>query len=400
MPSILYLQSGGPTSVINTSLYGVIKEAKKHPEITGIYGSLFGIYGILNDEIIDLRQEDDETIELLLQTSGAALGTARHKLNDDMTSDEYIKIVATLMKYDIRYLFINGGNDSMDTCNKLDYYLKSQRYDCCVIGIPKTIDNDLALLDHSLGFPSAAKYVIQTIQNIRLDCVSYSRGKIILVEVMGRNAGWLTASCVVNPLSKPDLLYLPENPFDMEAFLSDVQEIYLKNKSCLVVLSEGVPVPDKFVKSETDAFGHFQFGGVANLLASIIGDRFGFQTRSIELNTPQRSAPFLISKVDQKEAIKVSEFAVQNALEGKSGKMVCIKRISNKPYRIKLELGNVSNIANFERKIPESMFIDSKNDLDHSFYEYLLPLIKGEIDLKYQDGILKSAVLKKIKPNI
>jgi 6-phosphofructokinase 1 len=211
MKSLLYFQSGGPTPVINTSLYGVIKEAKLHSEIKGIYGSLYGIEGVLNDNLIDLRQEDDQQIELLKQTPGAILGTTRYKLSDDLGHPDYYKILITLKKHDIGYLLVNGGNDSMDTCHKLSQFMKRAEYECAVIGIPKTIDNDLNYTDHCLGFPSAAKYVVQSLQDIAIDNMCYNKGKIAIVEVMGRNAGWLTAAAaLLQGDLKPDRIYLPQ----------------------------------------------------------------------------------------------------------------------------------------------------------------------------------------------
>ncbi|MFA6616961.1 MAG: diphosphate--fructose-6-phosphate 1-phosphotransferase, partial [Bacilli bacterium] len=231
--ALAYLQSGGPTSVINTSLYGVIKEAIKHPEaISGIYGALYGVSGLINDNLIDLRAEDKEVIELLKQTPGAALGTVRYQLPQNHNHPDYEKIIATLKKHDIGYLLINGGNDSMDTCHKLSVFFEHNNVDCAVIGVPKTIDNDLFFTDHCLGYPSAAKYVIQTLQDIQIDNNSYYKGKVVIVEVMGRNAGWLTASAALLPKEfKADAIYLPEDKFDLEAFCAHTKSVYDKKKT-------------------------------------------------------------------------------------------------------------------------------------------------------------------------
>ena len=227
--AMVYIQSGGPTSVINTSLYGAIQEAKKHPEISNIYGSLNGIEGLLTDNLIDLRKEDDEQIELLKQTPGSILGTSRHKLPKDFHDEEYKKILETCKKHDIGYVFVNGGNDSMDTCHKLSLLCKELGVDIKVMGVPKTVDNDLAETDHSLGFASAAKYVINTVKEICIDAVCYKKGKVYVIEIMGRNAGWLTAAVDLLPEGiRPDLIYLPENKFDMADFLAKVQDLYNK----------------------------------------------------------------------------------------------------------------------------------------------------------------------------
>ncbi|MBR0301733.1 MAG: diphosphate--fructose-6-phosphate 1-phosphotransferase, partial [Bacilli bacterium] len=227
--AMVYIQSGGPTSVINTSLYGAIKEAQKHPEISHIYGSLNGIEGLLTDNIIDFGKEDPEQIELLKQTPGSILGTSRHKLPKDFHDEEYAKILETCEKHNIGYVFVNGGNDSMDTCYKLSLLCKEKGLDIKVMGVPKTVDNDLAITDHSLGFGSAAKYVVNTTKEIILDAVCYKKGKVYIIEIMGRNAGWLTAAVDLLPEeARPDLIYLPENKFNMQDFLKKVDALYKK----------------------------------------------------------------------------------------------------------------------------------------------------------------------------
>ena len=222
--AMVYIQSGGPTSVINTSFYGAIMEAKKHPEISHIYGSLNGIEGLLTDNLIDIGKEDQEQLDLLLQTPGSILGTSRHKLPKDFHDEEYETILKTCEKHNIGYVFVNGGNDSMDTCMKLSKLCKEKGLDIKVMGVPKTVDNDLAETDHSLGFPSAAKYVINTVKEIIIDAVCYKKGKVYIIEVMGRNAGWLTAAVDLLPEGlRPDLIYLPEQKLDMEATQIETQ---------------------------------------------------------------------------------------------------------------------------------------------------------------------------------
>lgn len=396
--SLAYLQSGGPTSVINTSLYGVILEAKKHPEvIDGIYGCVYGVKGLINDHLIDLRAEDDETVELLKQTPGAALGTARYQLANDSNHEDYQKIVNTIKKHNIGYLLINGGNDSMDTCHKLSEFFAKEKVDCAVIGIPKTIDNDLDFTDHCLGYPSAARYVLQSLQDIQVDNLSYRRGKIIVAEVMGRNAGWLTAAAALLPPElKPDRIYLPEDHFDLETFLAEVKEIYETTGKAFIVVSEGVQafMPGKNIT--VDAFNHMQLGGVANMLGEELKSRFGFGVRPIEFSLMQRACPSHISEVDSKEAIKVSAKAVRAVISGKSNSMVIIKRVANNPYRVRYCLKHLGKIANVEKKMSSELIADVHGE-GVLMKEYLAPLIEKGIKLKYIDGRIAYAKLKKVR---
>ena len=395
--AMVYIQSGGPTSVINTSLYGAIQEAKKHPEISNIYGSLNGIEGLLTDNLIDLRKEDDEQIELLKQTPGSILGTSRHKLPKDFHDEEYKKILETCKKHDIGYVFVNGGNDSMDTCHKLSLLCKELGVDIKVMGVPKTVDNDLAETDHSLGFASAAKYVINTVKEICIDAVCYKKGKVYVIEIMGRNAGWLTAAVDLLPEGiRPDLIYLPENKFDMADFLAKVQDLYNKKGNAIVAISEGIIFERDTSNARVDSFGHMQLGGAGADLAKIVEDKLNLPIRAIELSLPQRAYSFLTSKVDSDEAVMCGKLAVQNAVNGMTAHMIAIKRVSNNPYQVKYEPVEISKIANVEQKVPASMM----KDLSHmapSFREYLLPLIQGEIKVEMENGIIKSTVLKKIK---
>ena len=395
--AMVYIQSGGPTSVINTSLYGAIKEAQKHPEISHIYGSLYGIDGLLTDNIIDLGKEDDETIELLLQTPGAALGTTRHKLPKDLHHEEYSRIIDTLKKHDIGYVFVNGGNDSMDTCYKLSLLAKELNLDIKVMGVPKTVDNDLAETDHSNGFGSAAKYVVNTVREIIADCQSYAKYKAYIIEIMGRNAGWLTASVDLLPEdARPDLIYLPENVFDTEKFVENVKTIYDKKGICIVAISEGIEFKRDESNVKIDSFGHKQLGGAATDLGKLITARLGISVRALELSLPQRAFSFLTSKVDSDEAAECGREAVRAALRGVTGHMIAIKRVSDLPYAVKYEPVDVGRISNVERKVPASMM---KNDshMDPSFRAYCEPLIQGELDVKMENGIIKTAVLKKVK---
>lgn len=395
--NMVYIQSGGPTSVINTSLYGAVMEARKHPEINHIYGSLNGIEGLLTDNIIDLNKEDQEQLDLLLQTPGSILGTSRHKLPKDFHDEEYETILKTCKKHDIGYVFVNGGNDSMDTCMKLSKLCKEKGLDIKVMGVPKTVDNDLAETDHSLGFPSAAKYVINTVKEIIIDAVCYKKGKVYVIEIMGRNAGWLTAAVDLLPEGlRPDLIYLPEQKLDVNDFLSRVHDFYEAKGNAIVAVSEGVEFERDMSNVKYDSFGHAQLGGAGAELAKMVEAKYGYKIRAIELSLPQRAYSFLTSKVDQKEALKCGSIAVKKAVKGMTGKMIAIKRVSTNPYRVSYKAVNIKKIANVEQKVPLE-WVKDEGHMKKEFRDYLFPLIQGEIKVQMKDGVIKSTVLKKIK---
>ena len=398
MKNMVYIQSGGPTSVINTSFYGAIKEAKRHPdEITHIYGSVHGIEGLIDDDLIDVGLEDEDQIELLLQTPGSILGTTRRKLPKDINDPLYAKIIANLQKHEIKYVFVNGGNDSMDTCYKLSLLVKQLGLDIVVVGVPKTIDNDLAATDHSLGFPSCAKFVINTINALIKDACCFKVGKVHIVEIMGRDAGWLTAAPDVLPENnRPHLFYLPENKFDLDQFLADVKEVYEREGYAMVCISEGLQVPRDMSNVRVDGFGHAQLGGAATELCHIVEDKLNLPTRAVELSLTQRACPVFVSKVDREEAIKTGEIAVRTALNGETGKMIVFKRTSNKPYMISFELEDLSKVANAVSLIPQSMMKDATR-MDESFRQYIRPLINGEVQLKCKDGIALVSNFKYVK---
>ena len=398
MKNMVYIQSGGPTSVINTSFYGAIKEAKRHPEeITHIYGSVHGIEGLIDDDLIDVGLEDEEQIELLLQTPGSILGTTRRKLPKDINDPLYAKIIANLQKHEIKYVFVNGGNDSMDTCYKLSLLVKQLGLDIVVVGVPKTIDNDLAATDHSLGFPSCAKFVINTVNALIKDACCFKVGKVHIVEIMGRDAGWLTAAPDVLPENnRPHLFYLPENKFDLDQFLADVKEVYEREGYAMVCISEGLQIPRDMSNVRVDGFGHAQLGGAATELCHIVEDKLNLPTRAVELSLTQRACPVFVSKVDREEAIKTGEIAVRTALNGETGKMIVFKRTSNKPYMISFELEDLSKVANAVSLIPQSMMKDATR-MDESFRQYIRPLINGEVQLKCKDGIALVSNFKYVK---
>ena len=399
MKNMVYIQSGGPTSVINTSLYGAIKEAKKHPDLIGhIYGSQHGVEGLIDDDLIDLGLEDDEQIELLLQTPGSILGTTRRKLPKDIHTPEYAAIIENIKKHNIGYVFINGGNDSMDTCNKLAKLVKELGIeDVKVIGVPKTIDNDLACTDHSLGFPSAAKFVMNSVNAFAMDANCFKKGKVHIVEIMGRDAGWLTASVDLLPeQTRPQLIYLPEMKFDLEQFLVDVKRVYKEKGYALVAISEGLQFERDMTNVRVDGFGHAQLGGAAAELCRIVENRLDIGTRAVEFSIIQRAFPQYVSLVDRKEAIKTGEKAVQAALKGRTGKMVIFERVSQNPYKIKYKLAPLSKVANAVSHVKPEMIIDQTRMSD-SFRDYLRPLVQGEVKLVYKDGIAPVTNFKRIK---
>ncbi len=395
---MVYIQSGGPTSVINTSLYGAIKEARRHPdEILNIYGSVHGVEGLIDDELIDINKEDDEQIELLLQTPGSILGTTRRKLPKDIHDPVYLKIMDNIRKHNIGYVLVNGGNDSMDTCYKLSLLAKDLGVDVKVMGVPKTIDNDLACTDHSLGFPSAAKYVINTINAIVKDAQCFKVGKVHIIEIMGRNAGWLTASVDLLPEdTRPHLIYLPENDFDLNQFLHDVMKVREEHGYAIVAISEGINIKRENANVRVDGFGHAQLGGAAAYLCEVVEEKLGLPTRSVEFSLLQRACPTFVSKVDQEEAIKTGEIAVEKALEGHTGEMIIFKRVKQNPYTIEYSLADLSHIANAEARVPDEYQYDITRMSD-AFREYLKPLIQGQIDIKYQDGIAQVAKFKYVR---
>lgn len=394
---MIYIQSGGPTSVINSSFYGAIKEAFRRPhEIDNVYGSLNGIEGLIDDRIIDLGEEDWDQIELLLQTPGSILGTTRMKLSKDIHDPIYLKIINNLKKHSIKYVFINGGNDSMDTCYKISKLCKELKLDVRVIGVPKTIDNDLACTDHSLGFGSAAKYVINTVSAINSDASCFKVGKVHIVEIMGRNAGWLTASVDLLPEgNRPHLFYIPENPFDLEKFLTDVKRVYELHGYALICVSEGIKFDSGSGSTRVDAFGHAQLGGVAASLCRIVEERLDLPTRNVEFSLTQRACPFCISLTDRQEAIRTGAMAVDAILSGETDKMVVFKRVRQKPYLINFELAPLSAVANAESVIQPYMMSDDTR-MSQEFRDYVSPLIEGEVPIIYKNGIALTANFKKV----
>lgn len=402
--NLLYGQSGGPTSVINASAYGVIQEAREqHDYIDEVIVMKHGIKGALNEDFIFIKEQSEEEIELLKHTPGSAFGSVRYKLPDFREDDtNYLRLLYIFKKYNIRYFLYNGGNDSMDTCSKIADYFKHIDYECYIIGVPKTIDNDLPFTDHTPGYGSAAKFVANTMMEISYDMLAYPNGKVTIVEIMGRHAGWLTAASAIASESGfgPDLIYLPEVPFSIERFKKEVIEIYEKKKQCLVAVSEGIQNEEGiFISSSSglkDAFGHFQLGGVASKLATTVSADLGIPSRSVEFGSTQRAASHIQSLTDVNEAINAGRHAVKSAVSKKSNLMVTMHRKKSDQYEIEYRLHELAACANTEKKIPKSMINAKGNGVTKEFIDYVLPLIQGENTPKYKNGIQQFSKLRNL----
>mgnify|MGYP000697333084 CR=1 FL=1 len=406
--NIAVAQSGGPTCAINASLVGVFRESLKEPAIDAIFGSVNGVEGIIQDHLIDLKTmiRTNEDMELLRQTPSTVLGSCRYKLPDyHEDSSVYEKIAAVLKRRKIGAFFYIGGNDSMDTVQKLSAYFKEISLDVKVIGIPKTIDNDLCITDHTPGFGSAAKYVATTMQEIVRDSSVYSMPSITIVEIMGRNAGWLTAASALarNEYSTaPHLIYLPEVDFDMEQFLADVHRIYQEKNNVLIAVSEGIHYADGSFVSEakasaTDGFGHAQLGGLAARLAQVIKEHEHAKVRGIELSLLQRAGAHLASQTDIDEAFAAGKMAVEAALSGETGKMVAFERVmADGQYTCRMKLIPLSDVANYEKKVPVEWIVPEGNNVTQDFIDYALPLIQGVPEIPLENGLPRYARLKKV----
>ena len=396
-------QSGGPTSVINASAYGVIDTALKSGAITQVLGAEHGIMGVLNDRLFDMGQEDPEELRLLKYTPSSALGSCRYKIADPELDDtDYKRILEVFKKHDVRYFFYNGGNDSMDTCNKINQYMQSVGYECRVMGVPKTIDNDLFGTDHCPGYASAAKYIATSIMEVYQDAHVYDKGMIVVVEIMGRHAGWLAAASALASEygAGPDLIYLPEVPFDVEKFLAKVKDLLNKKASIVIAVSEGIKLADGRYVCElgsvgdyVDAFGHKQLQGTATYLANFLAAECGCKTRAVELSTLQRSASHMASRVDIDEAFMVGGAAVKAADEGDTGKMVVIDRVSDDPYMAATGIYDVHRIANEEKLVPREWMNKDATNVTKDFVDYIKPLIQGDYQPIMVNGMPRHLVL-------
>ena len=405
----MFGQSGGPTSVINASAAGVFVEALSQKNITKVYGLAHGIRGLLDENFYDMGKEDQNELFLLKNTPSSNLGSVRYKLKDSSVDEtDYKKILEVFKKYDVRYFFYNGGNDSMDTCNKISKYLMKAGYDCNIIGVPKTIDNDLFGTDHCPGYASAAKYVATTLMELNLDAKVYDKGQVVVIEIMGRNAGWLTAAASLAGYKGlgADLIYLPEVPFSIEKFKKDVKRVMDENGGkCIACVSEGIRDKDKnFIveklsqEKAKDNFGHTQLGGLAIQLADLINQEYGVKVRGIEFSLMQRSAAHLASAVDVEEAFNAGREAVKAACSGITDKMVAFERdMSSGGYRCVYKLLPLEVVANAEKTVPLEWITEDGIGMKKEFIDYALPLIQGDSKAPLEDGLPRFSKLKKIK---
>ena len=396
--NIIVGQSGGPTAVINASLCGVIREGKCHPEQIGtVYGMINGIEGFLAGKYMDLSSGlSEEELELLKMTPAAFLGSCRFKLPEALSSEFYPTLFNKFEELNIGYFFYIGGNDSMDTVSKLSRYTNGIGSDIRFIGIPKTIDNDLVGTDHTPGFGSAAKYVASTVREITLDASVYQQKSVTIVELMGRHAGWLTASSVLarkHGEDNPLLIYLPESPFEFEQFSADLKNAFEKSQTVVVCVSEGIAdsaghfICEYSNEAQLDTFGHKMLTGCGEILENYIRNQFGVKVRSVELNVSQRCSGMIVSGQDMKEAEEAGAFGVRSALDGVNGMMVAFKRACEEPYLMECFLADVNEICNKEKTFPAEWITKGGTDIGPEFLSYVLPLIKGEAERKMENGL-------------
>ena len=397
--NVIVGQSGGPTSVINSSLVGVFQGAKR-AGCGKIYGMRNGLEGLLQERYVELNDciKNDLDIEILKRTPSSFLGTCRYKLpHYEKDSAVYEKLFAILKKLDIKHFFYIGGNDSMDTIKKLAEYASKINSDITFMGVPKTIDNDLDKTDHTPGYGSAAKYVASAMKEIILDTDTYTTDSITIVEIMGRNAGWLTASSALartEDCTGPDLIYLPETPFSYDKFVSDILEVKKHKSSAIIALSEGIRNADGQYICETqkgdmklDVFGHKMLGETALFLSDMVGKDTGMKSRGIVFSTLQRCASHIVSRRDITEAYDAGATAVAAALAGETGKMVIFKRISNDPYKVFTETHDIGDIANVEKTVPKEWITQNGTYVSQEFIDYARPLIIGELTPFMVDGL-------------
>ncbi|KAF2956951.1 6-phosphofructokinase [Marinitoga sp. 38H-ov] len=399
MKNAIYAQSGGVTSVINASAYGVIKAALNSKEIDNIYVAINGINGIFDEKLANMKNEDPNQIELLKFTPSSAFGSCRRKIK---TEEEFKKIFEVFDKYSIRYFFYNGGNDSMDTANKIHNYAKKIGYDLNVIGVPKTVDNDLPETDHTPGFGSIAKYLSVSILEGTLDVKSMAADstKVFILETMGRHAGWVAASTALakrHESDGPHIILIPERPFKKELFFEKIIKTIDKYGYCSIAASEGIKYEDgSFVSARgyQDNFGNVQLGGIGSTLANLIKTELNIKTHYAVPDYLQRSGRHISSQVDVNEAIEVGTMAVKYALDEYSGYMVAIERINNSPYISTTKLVPLENVANKTKLIPDEFISADGMFVNNKFIEYALPLIEGEYYPPYLNGIPVYARLK------
>ncbi|CUX18390.1 6-phosphofructokinase [Clostridium sp. C105KSO13] len=399
-------QSGGPTAVINASLYGVVFEVLNREDSFGtVYGMVNGIEGFLNGSCMDMKPlEMSGELEYIKTTPGSYLGSCRYKLPEDLDDPVYVRLFNKLQEMNIGYFFYIGGNDSMDTVSKLSRYAEEIKSDVKVIGIPKTIDNDLVATDHTPGFGSAARYIASTVREISVDASVYDNKKsVTIVEIMGRHAGWLAAASSLARKSEGDnpvLIYLPETDFDPELFLKKVTTALETTPNLVVCISEGIHDRNGTFICEltndvgTDAFGHKMLTGSGKYLEHLVKNRLGVKVRSVELNVCQRCSSAMLSGTDQKEAIAAGAYGVKCALDGETGKMVAFKRVSDDPYTLDYVTADVNTICNREKSVPLDWITKEGTDVSDKFLTYAKPLIQGQVNIPFENGLPKFAYRK------
>ncbi len=404
-------QSGGPTAVINASLYGVVYEALNREDVFGnVYGMINGIEGFLHDQLMDMKPLDASgELELIKTTPGSYLGSCRYKLPEDLNDAVYPELFEKFEKYNIGYFFYIGGNDSMDTVSKLSRYAASINSDIRFMGLPKTIDNDLILTDHTPGFGSAAKYVASTVREIAIDASVYdNKQSVTIVEIMGRHAGWLTAASALARKfenDNPVLIYLPEVAFDQDAFIEKIKSSLETTSNLVVCISEGIHTTDGTFICElgsevgVDTFGHKMLTGSGKYLENLVKERLGVKVRSVELNVSQRCSSAMLSKTDQKEAIASGSFGVTAAIKGETGKMVAFKRQSpltlDADYVLNYATEDVNEICNKEKTVPLEWISEDGSDVTETFLAYARPLVRGNVSVPTDEDDLPKFAYRK-----
>lgn len=400
MKNMLVAQSGGPSAAINATITGVIDAGLASSQVEHVYGALNGIKGVLNENFVMLDDicRSPETRDLLAVTPAAALGSCRWKLkNPEEDQREFEEIIHILRKNNIGYFIYTGGNDSMDTVYKLSVYCREHGVDDIkIMGAPKTIDNDLGETDHCPGFGSAAKFIATAFTEIACDCYVYDIPSVTVVEVMGRNAGWLTASAALarnEARHVPQLIYLCERAFDTERFVEDVKEALERENNIIIAVSEGLKdargnyVGEEMKSGKEDAFGHKYLSGIGKYLEQVITDKIGCKVRSVELNILQRCAGYMLSETDIIESRNLGAFAAVSAIRGESGKMSALKRLPGENYQVEIVLADLSKIANVEKTVPVEWITEDGHDVTQELVDYLKPLIQGEVRIPYKDGV-------------
>ena len=402
--NVLVGQSGGPTSVINASVAGIVAEALNHAAIEEIYGGLNGVLGILQEELVDLASESQQQVRALRHTPGAALGTCRYKLKKQQ---DFERVLEVFKAHNIRYFFYIGGNDSQDTADKISKLAKEQGYELRVVGVPKTIDNDLTGTDHCPGYGSVIKYLAMTVRETACDNEAMGQGDLVsIVEVMGRSAGWIAAGTALakrrdHPHDAPHLILLPEVPFDQEKVLEDVRRVLKRERYCLIVVAEGLVDADGnylAADSATDAFGHARLGGAGEALGEII--EAGIPNAKVRVARPgliQRAAAHASSKTDSDEAFLAGQAAVRAAIAGETDKMVTLVRGETEHYTVETGLAPLAEIANGIKKLPREWINEDMVSMNFQFLRYAQPLIQGEVAVPYENGVPNYARLDKVR---